>query len=157
MRAIMQTAAGRTEVRAIVPRPVQVFLAFSAAVTILELLALAEIFRWLQETLVPFTGWVGAMPYMFALAAWPAFLRGRRDAPDVKARGTYLRAQCVTLAIATAFGIVDFFLFSGLQESSNPWLRYSPLRPLWTVVTPTAWCVVLWRERGKIRAAQEHH
>jgi hypothetical protein len=54
------------------------------------------------------------------------------------------------MAIGAVWGVVDFWMFGALQSDSSPWLRYHPLRPLWTIVMPLAWAVFLWRERARI-------
>lgn len=134
-----------------IPRQVRIFLAFSVAASVFELLSFVPALEWLKEITVPFTGWVGAMPYIFTLGAWPSLFKRPGHPIDPKALRWYLTTACLVLAIGAAFGIVDFLVFGNLRNETSPWLRYSPWRPLWTVCVPLAWCVVLWNQRARIR------
>lgn len=129
---------------------VKFFLVFSAAASALALTIFVRGLEWLSEATVPFTGWGVAMPYLFTLGSWPRLFQGRNHVIDIRALRHYLTGACVLLVLATAFGIVDFYQFGDLRDETSPWLRYHPLRPLWTVVLPIVWCAVLWRERKKI-------
>lgn len=134
-----------------VPKSIKLFLAFSAAVSLLELSTFVPALRWVRETATPFLGWGGNMPFFFALGSWPGLFKGAGYSIDAKALRRYLTLACVIMAIGVATGAVDFWMFGSLQSDENPWIRYHPLRPLWTIVLPLAWGTLLWIERGHIR------
>ena len=133
------------------PVSIKVFLAFSAALSLLELTTLVPALIWLKQTTVPFTGWGGNMPFFFACGSWPGLFKGAGYSIDASTFRRYLTGTCLTMAIGVAFGVVDFWMFHTLQSDSSPWLRYHPLRPLWTIALPLAWGVVLWKERTRIK------
>jgi hypothetical protein len=127
------------------------FLAFSAALSLLELTTFVPGLMWLKQTTVPFTGWGGNIPFFFAIGSWPGLFKGAGYSIDANTLRRYLTGACVTMAIGVVWGVVDFRMFGALQSDSSPWLRYHPLRPLWTIVLPLAWAVLLWNERSRIK------
>jgi hypothetical protein len=134
-----------------IPPPVKIFLAFSAAAAGFQLTIFIPALTWVHAATVPFTGWVGGAPYLFALGSWPQLFRGINYVVDVKTLRWYLMGSCVTLLIFAAFGVVDFYEFGNLRDETSPWLRYHPWRPLWTIGIPLMWCALLWAERRRIR------
>jgi hypothetical protein len=135
----------------VVPTIIKVFLAFSAAVSLLELTIFIPGLIWLKETTVPFTGWGGNIPFFFAIGTWPGLFKGAGYSIDANALRGYLTRACLTMAIGVGWGVVDFWMFGALQTDSSPWIRYQPLRPLWTIALPLAWAVLLWNERARIK------
>ena len=93
------------------------------------------------------------MPFFFACGSWPGLFKGAGYSIDASTFRRYLTGTCLTMAIGMAFGVVDFWMFGSLQSDSSSWLRYHPLRPLWTIALPLAWGVVLWKERARIKRA----
>lgn len=139
-----------------VPPAIKAFLVFSAALSLLMLTTLVPGLKWLVEAATPFTGWGGNMPFFFAIGSWPGLFKGAAYPLDAITLRRYLTGACVTMTIAVVFGIVDWWMFHTLQSESNPWLRYHPLRPLWTIVLPLAWAVVLMTERMRISPQSAH-
>jgi len=135
-----------------VPVSIKIFLAFSAAVGLFELTAFVPALRWLRETVTPFIGWGGNMPFFFAIGSWPGLFKGAGYSIDAKTLSRYLTLACVIMAIGVATGAVDFWMFGNLRSDDNPWLRYHPLRPLWTIVLPLAWGIFLWTVRARIKS-----
>jgi hypothetical protein len=133
-----------------VPKSIKVFLAFSAAVSLLELTIFVPQLTWLKGTVTPFMGWAGNMPFFFALGSWPGLFKGAGYSIDAKTLRRYLTFACFLMAIGVAAGAVDFWMFGSLRSDENPWIRYHPLRPLWTIVLPLAWGIVLWIVRARI-------
>jgi hypothetical protein len=128
-----------------VPRIEQAFLAFSIVVTVVQCALLLNGAAPFRDLVTPYTGWVGAMPYMMAGATGPSlYARRVRTAPIVRLA---LGIQSMILVLNAGFGIVDFAMFHTLQHDPNPMLRYSAARPIWTVVIPLAWAAALWRAR----------
>lgn len=96
----------------------------------------------LQKSIVPFTGWVGSAPYIFALGMWPGLLeRGRPHMEGTQLRH-HLRFTACLLLFYAAFGAF-MFLNAGPDQSRNPWLRVSIWQPIWTVLVPGAWGALL--------------
>jgi hypothetical protein len=90
-------------------------------------------------------------PVFFAIGSWPGLFKGAGYSIDANTLRRYLTGACVTMAIGVVWGVVDFWMFGALQSDSSPWLRYHPLRPLWTIALPFAWGAVLWKERARIK------
>jgi hypothetical protein len=133
-----------------VPVSIKVFLAFSAVVSLLDLTILVPGLIWLKQAVTPFTGWGGNVPFFFALGTWPGLFKGGGYSIDAKTLRRYLTLACFMMAVGVLVGGVDFWMFGDLRSDENPWLRYHPLRPLWSMVLPLAWGIVLWIERGRI-------
>jgi hypothetical protein len=60
----------------VVPVSIKIFLAFSAALSLLNLTTFVPGLMWLTQTTVPFTGWGGNMPFFFAIGTWPGLFKG---------------------------------------------------------------------------------
>jgi hypothetical protein len=141
----------------VIPARIKIFLAFSAALGLLDLTTFVPALIWLRETTVPFTGWGGNMPFFFAIGSWPGLFKGAGFSIDEKTLRRYLTVTCVTLAIGTVYGVVDFWMFGDLQSDSNPWIRYHPLRPLWTIALPLVSAILLWSERARLKGGGCEH
>src|SRR5438132_8745390 len=74
----------------VVPVSIKVFLAFSAALSLLELTTLVPALIWLKQTTVPFTGWGGNMPFFFACGSWPGLFKGAGYSIDASTFRRYL-------------------------------------------------------------------
>jgi hypothetical protein len=123
------------------PLVVTAFAVFCVLATLAEVLLLLA-YHYLPEAasslsgrIVPFVGWVPAMPYMFALY-WALRLRWRPSRP------AHLTALGM-LALGAALGVIDFLGHLGRANYGNPMLTVSPWRPLWTVVVPLLWLGLL--------------
>jgi hypothetical protein len=125
------------------PRALIAFGCFSVAAFGADVLLLVFDVRSLQERLVPVTGWVLSMPYLFALGSWPGLNAARDDDEYAHRLRRSLRISASLLFLFAAYGGVSFAALGGAAASDNLWLRVSPWRPLWTVVLPAAWGLVL--------------
>jgi len=117
------------------------FLVFALSITAFDVFALASAAfdwvmpRYLQEVVVPYTGWVPSMCYAFSLYfASSALLTG-----NTRARSAVL----IFPVMQVAFGIVSWIGQGGARASDNPYLRISEWRPLWTIGVPLVWLVLL--------------
>jgi hypothetical protein len=135
-----------------IPLPVKLFLVFSGVVTAFELTIVIPRMVPVVGMTVPFTGWGGGAAYLFGFGMWPGFF-GPRRVINAKLLRQYLATTCIMLLIVAALGAVDFYEFGSLRDETNPWLRYHPARPLWTIVLPLIWCGILWRVFQQIRDA----
>jgi hypothetical protein len=119
------------------------FFWFGAAAVLFDMTTtFAPPLRPLQKSVVPFTGWVGSAPYIFALGIWPGLLdrgRPRMDGPELR---RHLRFTACLLFFYAAFGAF-MFLNGGPDHSRNPWLRVSVWQPVWTVLVPAVWGTLL--------------
>jgi hypothetical protein len=128
-----------------VPRLEQAFLAFSIVITALQIIVMFAPGEPLRSAVTPYTGWLAALPYMMGAATWPSLYQRRvRTVPMVRLT---MAIQSLLLLVNAVFGATDFAMFRHLADDPNPMLRYSPARPIWTVVIPLAWAAALWRAR----------
>lgn len=128
------------------------FLVFALAVTASDLLTVVlapfdvPAARHLQERAVPYIGWVPSMCYAFSLYfGFSALLTGN-------ARNR--TAVLLFPAMQAAFGVLAWFGMGGARVSTNPYLRISAWRPLWTIVVPLIWLALLlaFKPRLALRA-----
>ena len=121
------------------PRVVRAFFSFCVAAVSLDLILMLPRLHPLRESILPFTGWVPSMPYLFSVstATRPGLYGGLRNS---------LFIASVMLCISAAFGIAGFVFLGGPNESANPWLRINVWYLLWTCVIPVTWAFVLRRE-----------
>jgi len=103
--------------------------------------------RWLQETLLPYTGWAGlAVPYSFVLY----FAASSLAAQDQGSRTRMRRGCLVILVVGACTGLAESLTPGGARISDNPYLRVSAWRPLWTVLVPLLWIGALhWTRPGR--------
>jgi hypothetical protein len=96
--------------------------------------------RELQETIVPFTGWVGLSYYMYTLyfAKVAMFTPNRKPVYGV----------ALLLGFAIVFGGLEAYQHlwgskAGRIDNGNPYLIYHPARPAITVALPAFWLALL--------------
>jgi len=127
------------------------FFWFGAAVVAFDITTIfAPPLLPVQKTLVPFTGWVGSAPYIFALAMWPGLLDRAHPHMEGPELCRHLRFTACLLFFYAAFGAF-MFLEAGPDHSFNPWLRVSAWQPIWTVLVPAAWGSLLF---SRVRKAE---
>jgi len=123
--------------------PQRIYVGFLLLVTVLNLLTLIS--TPLKEELIEYTGWIGLWLYTISLVVFITFLFG--DRYDVY--GLILRLG-YGLFVALIFGLLDYMMFRN-TISTNPYLNYSPYRPLITVCLPLFWLVGLTLDfRGRL-------
>jgi hypothetical protein len=118
-----------------------VYLVFALGITAVDVSFLAfapfdvPAARHLQGRLMPYTGWVPSMCYMFSLhSAFSALRTG--NARD--------RNWVVLMpAVQVSLGVISWFGMGGAQASDIPFLQVSPWRPLWTIALPLVWIALL--------------
>lgn len=92
-----------------------------------------------NQRIVPFTGWQGLGYYMFTLY----FIIAALTTPQTPARIRFMRGVHFILGAAALIGIIDFWQFYGTPNFDNPYLTYSPWRPLITIALPLLWLALL--------------
>ena len=114
------------------PAGLKAFGGFCVVVTFADLVFLHG--AW-GAAVVPHTGWVPSMVYMFGVVMTLAAMSGR----------TRWQLYCLT-------GILVFFMVVGAGQmvgrigvlESNAYLRVSWFRPIWVLLVPGVWLAVLW-------------
>lgn len=106
-----------------------------------SLLAISGIFApSLSGAIIPYTGWSGLTFYLFTLFfAISAILTPQRK---------QIYGVAALLGLAVLFGAVDSIRHTsgpeaGTPDFGNPYLTYHPYRPIFTVVIPAVWLLLL--------------
>ena len=120
------------------PLLLRAYIAFALAAS---LLSLSGFFApHLSAAIMPFTGWSALSLYMFTLFfAISAIFTSKR---------TQVYAVAALLGLAVMFGAFDTFSHTigpaaGRPDFGNPYLTYSPWRPLVTMMLPASWGFLL--------------
>ncbi|QEG33676.1 hypothetical protein Pr1d_09400 [Bythopirellula goksoeyrii] len=116
------------------PLSLRFYLWFVIAITVFELCRVATMGS-LSFT-IPFTGWMIAFPYMFSIFFVFAALRGSKFGPAIKSVRSFL-------VFAIILGVLEFAFSYGREDFDNPYLRVSLWRPVFTVMIPCLWLIVL--------------
>jgi hypothetical protein len=130
------------------PLELRVFATFSILVTILG--GVLPIFgpKHLWEAVVPFTGWMPGLGYMFGL--FFTFALVYKQSPLLGLRLGII----APLALQIIFGLMVMAKTSA-NNFGNPYLTVSPWQPVWTVAIPALWIALLLSPRmrrfGKMR------
>jgi len=90
--------------------------------------------KHLGEVIVPFAGWAPDMPYMFSLffAFSLMFSRNRIQRYVID----------LLLLLQIIYGLWQLSRIHG-ENFHNPYLTVSPWQPIWTVLIPLSWIVLL--------------
>jgi len=113
------------------PLVLRAFIIFSALATLSALLPITPG----GEIIVPYTGWILFVFYMGAL-------KNALGACSIKSQISVYWILGDLLFLA-AFGVIDWLLFSDGVDFGNPYLAYSPLRPLFTIALPLLWIFLI--------------
>ena len=120
------------------PLLLRAYIAFALAATILSFSGFFA--PHLNAAMMPFTGWSALSLYMFTLFfAISAIFTPKR---------IQVYAVAALLGLAVIFGAFDTFSHTigpvaGRPDFGNPYLMYSPWRPLFTIMLPAAWALLL--------------
>lgn len=96
----------------------------------------------IREAIIPYTGWSISNTYGFAAIIMYFFLSGQMVKPYFARNGVAL-----ILTIGIIFAIVHFLVTFGRDDFGNPYLMVSQWRPVWTILIPTIWLVMLYTPR----------
>lgn len=110
---------------------------FAIAVTIFQFCRLAT--GPALSFTVPYTGWMIAFPYLGSLLVPPLFL--------IRGEKSFLRLQSVRdwLVCGAIIGVFDFACGLYIGNDENSYLRVSLWRPVFTVLVPCLWILLLNR------------
>ncbi len=125
------------------PLELKAFVVFTFVAAVFGFFVVDLLPKSVVETLIPVTGWVPFMSYahpcMFVLMSLATkFYNGKFM------RGHYI--PILFLALNIYHGYVGMTLWQGV-EHSNPYLRVSEWRPVYAIVLPLCWIIVLLSPR----------
>lgn len=126
------------------PLELKMYALFATVVSILHCGLVFFGPKSLNEAIVPFTGWGASTGYLFTLYFAFALI--------------FLKTLPRQTGIACRFGIIAILLLdifiswkvwqrSGGYDFGNPYLRTSPLQPIWTMLIPAFWVMTLLSPR----------
>ena len=122
------------------PLELRIFATFSVLITIFGLVLPILGPKHLWEVIVPFTGWNPALGYMFGLFFTFALVFSTSPL-------WVLRLGSITpLAMQIIVGLLEMAK-PHANNFHNPYLTVSPWRPVWTVIIPALWIVLLLSPR----------
>ena len=113
---------------------------FAIAVTLTDWLLRPLAPESFRSLLVPYTGWVASMFYAFTIFFAIALIYQQQKRKRVRFGITLQLLFSITL------GVCQFFQKTG-ETFGNPYLTISPWRPVWTVLIPSIWIVLLHSPR----------
>jgi len=117
------------------PREYQAFVVFAALVSLS--IPLGHVFGY-HTALIPYIGWSSSLFfYVFALIPALSF--------RLSGNSKQLFAIKSMLWLGVLIGIIRVVFHDSFypEATSNPYLKYSVLQPLFTVVVPAAWAFLL--------------
>lgn len=126
-----------------VPSVLLVYFVFTVGVSVAFLSIVFFGSDKLRETMVPITGWIGGMPYMFSI--FFVYMCCRYPSKEMR------KALYVFLWFAVMIGALEllvqipFLSFYVTREivSSNPYLRVSPWCFVFSGILPVCWMLLL--------------
>jgi len=126
------------------PIELRSFLVFSTAVSLFQL-SFQFLFGLgtIKESIIPITGWLMAQGYIFTLFFIFSLVFFSGTAGQ---RIRFRLAVVALLAINVLYGIYGI-PFYGDNDYGNPYLIISKWRPVWTIVLPSFWMVLLMSKR----------
>ena len=126
------------------PIELKIFISFSFLVFILDIILDTIGSKELKESIIPITGWSISSPYSTCAMIGFLFVSGLT-------KNAFWIRNLLILMLTTSiiFGVISFIGSGGEYYSTNPYLRVSQWRPIWTMVIPAFWILVLFSPRIK--------
>ena len=126
-------------------RPPLELIAFTIFCIAITAFTFAEMFsRALSDRMTPLLGGNPGGSYIFLIYASVVFWR--RSFP-AKALLNIRWFAFAILLIGVVFGVIDYQRSHGFVNDPSPYVRYDPRRPLFTILLPVAWALVLLSPR----------
>jgi hypothetical protein len=122
------------------PLEMKVFSIFSVIVTMLGCALPVFGPEHLWEAVVPFTGWLPGLGYMFGLFFTFALIYSKLPP------GRLRIGIIAPLALQIIFGLL-VMAKQPANNFGNPYLTVSPWQPVWTIVIPALWIAMLFTPR----------
>lgn len=121
-----------------IPKGMLCYCVFAVAATLFSIAA--TIYDPLGAATVPYTGWSGGLSYSFTLffaISACIFLDSRLTSAVI----SFLKLFVVFGVIDLGWALLD--MLTGASDFGNPYLTYSPWRPLFTIGLPATWWFIL--------------
>ena len=130
----------------LLPADFKWLLRFSVVVVVPSISFLIFAREQLYELLIPYTGWSPGLMYFviitMLISAPPTSLK--TDANSFKGSLSIRYRIIFLLGIYLILGIFDWFDSAPeYYTHTNPYLRYDPLRPIFAIVFPFFWMVII--------------
>lgn len=122
------------------PPALLAYVLFVIAVTLIDFVFLPFAPEAFRARLIPYTGWLVSGSYAFTMAFAAALMF------QAQRRGVVRLSITLMLLLQIASGIYMWREF-GRPDFGNPYLMVSPWRPVWTIVVPGVWILLLHTRR----------
>lgn len=129
----------------IAPMELKVFFAFSIITVLTYLIVILFFSSILSESIKPIVGNNIFIPYLLTCSFIAESMAGKSFLhPNLRSNYTLI----IFLLIYTAFKIYDFVAWNG-EDFGNPYLMKNEGQPVWTILIPAFWILVLLSPRIK--------
>lgn len=122
------------------PSTLAAYTGFAVFVTFVDYILLLLAPEPFRSRLVPYIGWLASMFYSFTLYFAFALIYQRKGRRLVRFGIT------LPLLLSILFGACQYFQRTG-ETFGNPYLTISPWRPVWTILIPCIWIIMLHSPR----------
>lgn len=130
---------------ALAPLELQVLFVFSFIVTIIDLIVTLFFKSSVYESLKPYVGNGTIMPYLFTCTLIAESMAGKNFIhPSIRSIYTIIVFFLITLI----FKIIDYQDWDG-ENYVNPYFMKNEWQPVWTILIPCFWIVVMLSPRIK--------
>ena len=125
------------------PYDLILFFIFCMAISLFSFYLNLDMNKELKSTLMPYTGWGFGRGYMTAMLF---ILMGLMTAKGTTYKTLQvLRIVVIILMLLNIYnGIEDWLMITPEDYTNpNPYLRYDALTPIYTIITPSFWSIVM--------------
>jgi hypothetical protein len=118
------------------PSVLLVYVVFVVAVMLTDFVFLRLASESFRASLVPYTGWLVSGNYGFTAIFALALMFQQQNRRAIRFSITFILVIQIAFAIYTQSQ-------SGRPNFANPYLTISPWRPVWTILVPSIWIILL--------------
>lgn len=134
----------------VAPLELKLFYLFSFLVSLLSIVFIFLPHNF-SDTIIPVTGWLPAMIYINAsIFATPLLFRRS----NVRLKKVHRLGVLGLLILSVIRGLMDMKYYNNVYVD-NPYLFISQWRPVWTIIIPLVWMVLLSFDRVTIFCQKE--
>ena len=125
-----------------IPLDIKLFFVFSCLITLASWYLELDANKSLRELTIPYTGWQFGMHYDFSVFFIPLGLLTFKKPNNTI---VFLRLFLVSgMLLQLIDGFQDWFSITPEDYiSTNPYLRYDKMRPIYTIILPLFWVLVI--------------
>lgn len=125
------------------PYDIIVFFLFCMAISAFSFYLNLDINKELKSTLMPYTGWGFGRGYMTAMLFIMIGLTAAKGSTSRTLQ--FLRILSIILMSVNIYdGVQDWLSITPEDYTNpNPYLRYDTLTPIYTIITPSFWVLVM--------------